>query len=131
MPHALTKYARYSHSRTEHFDLPSHLSIEEGPGVNGLRVEAAPELILDDIKEWASFANIKPCCIPAYWIMEKGSILSPNAPPQPGEKVILSLHGGGHAMSGHPRSPTSDIAHTLLGALPTVHRIFSLEYRLL
>lgn len=117
--------------RTGDFDLPNHLAIEEGPGVNGLWVEPVPGLILGDVQDWASFAQVAPSSIPAYWILKRNSTLSPDAPPQPDEKVILSFHGGGYTgMSGHPRSPTSGIARSLLEAIPTVHRVFSLEYRL-
>lgn len=59
------------------------------------------------------------------------STLVHTAAPQPGEKIVMSLHGGGYTfLSAHPRSPTSGIARSLLSYVPSVHRVFSPEYRL-
>lgn len=117
--------------RIGEFDWPSHLSIEEGPGVQGVWVEPSPELIFGDVQKLAVEADVRAERIPAYWMYKVNSTLTPSSPLQEGEKIIMHLHGGGYsALSAHPRSPTSGIARSLLSSLAEVHRVFSPEYRL-
>lgn len=62
---------------------------------------------------------------------KKGVDIDVAAPPKPGEKVILALHGGGYVrLSAHPSDPTAAIARGLLKYVDSVHRVFSVEYRL-
>jgi acetyl esterase/lipase len=52
--------------------------------------------------------------------------------PSPGEKVLLSFHGGAYTMfSAHPDDPTYSILKGILRGFPeNVHRAFGPEYRL-
>jgi acetyl esterase/lipase len=62
---------------------------------------------------------------------EKNSSIAFGAPATPGEKVIYAMHGGGYCeWSAHPSDPTAEIARSLLQHCGTVHRVFSIEYRL-
>jgi len=62
---------------------------------------------------------------------KKGMDLATGAAPQPGEKVILVLHGGAYIrLSAHPSDPTAEIARGLLKSVDSVRRVLSVEYRL-
>jgi acetyl esterase/lipase len=53
-------------------------------------------------------------------------------PPQPGEKIIYHIHGGGYTnRTAHPDDPVALVPRGLLEYCPTATRAFSPEYRLL
>ncbi|KAL0956520.1 hypothetical protein HGRIS_002661 [Hohenbuehelia grisea] len=111
--------------------IPNHLALESGVNVNGVWVEAAPQLVTSPLKEWAHAASVAPLRIPGYWLHKKTSSIPVGAPPMPKEKVVYALHGGAYiALSAHPNSPVSAIPKGLLKHVGTVHRVFSIEYRL-
>lgn len=113
------------------FPVASHLAITPGAGVNGVWVEPVPKLVTGDLQTWSHVASVQPIRIPGYWLHKSGSTISVGAPPMPGEKVFLILHGGGYTrLSAHPSDPISIIPRALLDYCGAVHRAFSLEYRL-
>jgi acetyl esterase/lipase len=60
-----------------------------------------------------------------------GSTTKIEAPPVPGEKVVYHMHGGGYVSeSAHPTDPIAGIPRGLLKHAESVHRTFSIEYRL-
>jgi len=62
---------------------------------------------------------------------KKGMDLAIGTASQPGEKVILALHGGGYVrLSAHPSDPTAEIARGLVKNVDSVRRVLSVEYRL-
>ncbi|KAK7053375.1 hypothetical protein VNI00_004001 [Paramarasmius palmivorus] len=110
---------------------PNHLAIVPGDGVLGVWIEPATNYITGDLKLWSQVANVHPIRIPGYWLHKEGSTIDVAAPPMPGEKVVLSLHGGGYIiLSAHPSDHTSAVGRGLLKYSDVVHRIFSVEYRL-
>ncbi|KAF8893844.1 Alpha/Beta hydrolase protein [Infundibulicybe gibba] len=110
---------------------PSHLAITPGVDVNGIWVDPVPELITAELKTWAFVASVSPIRIPGYWIHKKGKSIDVTAPAEPGEKVIYMLHGGAYIrLSAHPKDPTAAITRGLLDYTGSVHRTFSVEYRL-
>jgi acetyl esterase/lipase len=112
--------------------MPNHLAIKQGLTVDAVWVHPTPELVFGKVKEWANSACVDCVCIPGYWMCKPGSsVLSSDTPHQSGEKVVLALHGGGYiSFSAHPDSITSNIVRGLLEHIPSVHRVFSPEYRL-
>ncbi|ESK97158.1 hypothetical protein Moror_6379 [Moniliophthora roreri MCA 2997] len=111
--------------------IPNHLAITPGVDVQGVWIEPASNYITGDLKLWAKVANVAPIRIPAYWLHKQGSTIDVAAPPMPGEKVVLALHGGAYIrLSAHPSDPTAAIARGLLKHVDSVHRVFSVEYRL-
>lgn len=111
---------------------PDHRAITSGPGVNGIWIPPAPNnLIVGKLDQWAEYAGVSPVRIPGYWMNKKGMDLAAGATPQPGEKVVLALHGGGYIrLSAHPSDPTAEIARGLLKSINSVRRVLSVEYRL-
>jgi acetyl esterase/lipase len=62
---------------------------------------------------------------------KEGSTIKLEAPPVPGEKVVYNMHGGAYIrLSAHPNDPTAAIPRGLLQHVESVHRTFSIEYRL-
>jgi acetyl esterase/lipase len=120
------------HTRSGEFiERPNHLAIADGPGVKGVWVEAAPHLITGDVATWASVANAEPIHIPGYWIDKPGSDTPTGQKPEPGEKVLYSLHGGYYTqMSAHPKDAVSIIVRSIIPHCQPVQRAFALEYRL-
>jgi len=111
--------------------VPNHLSITEGPGVKGVWVEATPDLITGDLQTWTLFADVKPCCIPGYWLDRAGGDIPVGQKPVPGEKVLYCLHGGAYTfLTAHPNAVTSVIARGILQHCKSIQRAFSIEYRL-
>jgi acetyl esterase/lipase len=99
--------------------------------MKGVWIQPVPELILGRVQEWASNAKIEAIQIPGYWLHKIGEDVTPNAPPSPGEKVVMALHGGAYVgMSANPDDHTSNIAKGILEYVHTVKRVFSVEYRL-
>ena len=76
-------------------------------------------------------ASVTPIRIPGYWMHKRGSTVEIEASPVPGEKVVYYMHGGGYARnSAHPTDPISVIPRDLLKHAESVHRTFSIEYRI-
>jgi len=113
---------------------PDHTAISTLPGTKGLWITPVPHLVTGDLKTWVATANIQCIPIPGYWLDRPNSSSSPlplGSPPQPGEKVLYHLHGGGYViLSAHPSDPTSSISRGIMEYTPTILRTFSVEYRL-
>ena len=110
---------------------PNHRAITPGKNVQGVWVEAASHLITGDLKVWADTANVSSVRVPGYWTHKKGTSINVTSSPQPSEKVVYSLHGGGYVHeSAHPSNLTSAIGRGLLQHVEPITRVFSLEYRL-
>ena len=98
--------------------------------MKGVWVEAAPHLITGVLLTMAKAANVTCAHIPGYWL-DRDETLAPGAPPQPGDRIIYRLHGGGYyQLSAHPSDPTANIVHGILNRSPPISRTFSIEYRL-
>lgn len=111
--------------------IPSYLDITPGPGVHGVWVDPVPHLITGALQTSASTASVSSIRIPGYWLYKEGSTIQIGSPPVPGEKVIYTMHGGAYVMcSGHPNDPSAAIGRGFLEHCVTVHRVFSIEYRL-
>ncbi|KAK2462093.1 hypothetical protein APHAL10511_006556 [Amanita phalloides] len=110
---------------------PNHLDILHGPGVNGVWVDATPDLVIGELKSFADAASVTSVRIPGYWIHKEGSQVEVGSPPAFGEKVVYHLHGGAYTLlSAHPSSSTAMTVKGLLEFTVTVRRVFALEYRL-
>lgn len=109
----------------------NHLAIKGGKNVLGLWIDAVPDLITGDIAIWAKVSGVESIKIPGYWSHRNAGIAMGSAP-SPGEKVLLSFHGGAYTMfSAHPNDPTYAILKGILRRCPdNVHRAFGPEYRL-
>jgi acetyl esterase/lipase len=80
---------------------------------------------------WATASDLSPVKLPGYWIHKPGSTITLEAPLMPGEKIVYCLHGGAYSKcSAHPSDLTADIARALLDRVDSVHRTFTIEYRL-
>jgi len=111
--------------------IADHRAIRAGNGVNGVWIPAAPELVVGQIKEYASAAHVEPARIPGYWMHKEGLNIAVGQKPSKDEKILYFIHGGGYvAFSAHPSDPTASIPRSLLKLCPTVTRSLSLEYRL-
>jgi len=111
----------------------NHLAIKGERKFLGVWINAVPDLIVGDVKTWAEKASVDSVKIPGYWSHRnpKAGIVKGSAA-VPGEKVILSFHGGAYTMfSAHPEDPTYNILKGILAMAPdSVHRAFAPEYRL-
>lgn len=88
-------------------------------------------LITGELNIWAKVSSVTPVRLPAYWIHKDKTAIVVGSPPNPGEKVILALHGGSYTSgTAHPSYLTANIARSLVEHIPSVHRVLSLEYRL-
>jgi acetyl esterase/lipase len=111
--------------------VPDHLAIVSGAGVNGVWVGAANHLVTGDLKIWVKIANVQSIRVPGYWTHNKGSSIKVGSAPQPDEKVVYHLHGGGYTGgSAHPTDLTSPVATGFLNVVDPVTRVFTIEYRL-
>ena len=111
--------------------MPNHEAITPGKNAHGVWVGAANHLVTGDLKIWADTANVSSIRVPGYWTHKKGTSIKVASPPQPSEKVVYDLHGGGYVHhSAHPTGITSAIRRGLLQHVEPVTRVFSLEYRL-
>ncbi|KAF8633318.1 hypothetical protein AX17_004491 [Amanita inopinata Kibby_2008] len=111
--------------------VPNHLAIQHGDDVNGVWVDAVPHLIAGELKTWAATASVDSIRIPGYWMHKMGSKLKVASPPIPGEKVVYNLHGGGYIRhSAHPSGGLATIPRGYLEFVDSIHRTFSIEYRL-
>lgn len=110
---------------------PNHLAIAEGKDIKGVWVEPTPSLILSHVKKWADKANVTPVRIPGYWYDKPGGDMAPGLAPAPGEKVVYALHGGAFTLwSAYPGDLPANIARSLLEHIPSLRRLFAVEYRL-
>ncbi|KAI5891578.1 alpha/beta-hydrolase [Schizophyllum commune H4-8] len=112
--------------------LPDYEAIVPGEGVNGVWLDPVPDLIVDELEIWATAQGVGPVRIPGYWMHGPDSQTSIGASPQPGEKVLLYLHGGYYkTFSAHPGDITAVIPRILLEhSTPILQRALSVEYRL-
>ncbi|KAI0260817.1 Alpha/Beta hydrolase protein [Gloeopeniophorella convolvens] len=108
-----------------------HLTVTEGLDIKHVWVSPTPHLLTEELKMWAAAANVAPARIPGYWIDKEGADIPIGAPLEPGETVVLALHGGAYVrLSASPRDVSAHIARGLLAHCPSVRRVFALEYRL-
>ncbi|OJA14375.1 hypothetical protein AZE42_12088 [Rhizopogon vesiculosus] len=114
------------------FPTPDYNAVAPTKEATGVWVEGAPsELIMDELKLWASISKVAPARIPGYWYGRSGTTPKPTQSPQPGEKVFYCFHGGGYTqLSAHPKAPSADIVRSLLKLDQSAPRAFALEYRL-
>jgi acetyl esterase/lipase len=112
--------------------IPDHKAITPGTGVNGVWIPPlSDKFIIGKLRGWAERASAVSVPIPGYWMPKKGTNIDVASPSLPGEKVILTLHGGGYTqLSAHPSDMTSTIPRGLLKHVKSVNRVLSLEYRL-
>ncbi|KAJ7703104.1 Alpha/Beta hydrolase protein [Mycena rosella] len=111
---------------------PNYLALVPGIGYHGVWVDPVPpDLIVGKLQMWASVAGVSPVKLPGYWIHKPGSTINLEAPIMPGEKIAYCLHGGAYSrLSAHPSDPTAGINRGLLEQVDSVHRTFTIEYRL-
>lgn len=111
---------------------PNHLALVPGVGLHGVWVEPViPELVVGKLQMWARVAHVYPQRLPGYWIHQPGSTINLEAPLMPGEKIVYCLHGGAYTrMSAHPSDPTAAVNRGLLDRVDSIHRTFTIEYRL-
>ncbi|KAL5524132.1 hypothetical protein ACEPAG_8305 [Sanghuangporus baumii] len=110
---------------------PTAKALETGKGVDGVWINAVPELITGDIKKWAEVAGVESVNIPGYWQNKAGEEIAMGEAPKPGEKVLLAFHGGGYVgLSAHPSSSMSMLPRDIMKHTASVRRAFSVEYRL-
>lgn len=99
--------------------------------MKGIWVKPVPGLVAGDLANFAAQNGVEGERIPGYWLERKDTKHVIGQPPQPGEKVIYTLHGGGYVLfSGSPKDPLADVPRGLIKLIPAVRRAFSLEYRL-
>ena len=99
--------------------------------MNGVWVDPVPSLIIDDLQTYAEDAAVESIRIPGYWTHKQGTGIEVASPPQAGEKLIYSLHGGGYIQfSAHPTDIPAALPRGLLKSIESVHRVFAIEYRL-
>ncbi|KAK7053372.1 hypothetical protein VNI00_003998 [Paramarasmius palmivorus] len=104
---------------------PTHENLE---GDDGTWINPAPDLIVGDLKTWASIASIEPIRIPGYFFFPHKVSNSASQ----SQKVVYSLHGGSYIMcSAHPSSENANIPRALLKETDSrIKFVFALEYRL-
>jgi acetyl esterase/lipase len=99
--------------------------------MSGVWIEPVPDLIAGEIKILADTASVEAIRVPGYWIHKNGSNVKIDSPPIAGEKVVYNLHGGAYVRcSAHPSDMTANIPRGILKFAESVHRTFSVEYRL-
>ena len=83
-------------------DCPAQHAISDGDGFTALWLEPSSTLLLGRVAQWAAAVGVRPARIPGYW--QTASLdVDVHAPPAPGERVVLFLHGGGYlSWSAHP-----------------------------
>ncbi|KAJ7287438.1 Alpha/Beta hydrolase protein [Mycena rebaudengoi] len=111
---------------------PSYLALVPGDGFHGVWVEpVSSDLVVGQLKVYAAVSDVAPVRLPGYWLHSPGSTIDLAAPLMPGEKVVYALHGGAYSrLSAHPSDPTAGIARGLLEHVDSIHRTFTIEYRL-
>ncbi|KAF7344852.1 Abhydrolase-3 domain-containing protein [Mycena venus] len=111
---------------------PSYLALVPGKGYHGVWVDPTPkDYIVGKVAMWAKVSGASPIRLPGYWIHEPNSSIPVQAPHTPGEKVVYALHGGAYTrFSAHPSEVPGQAARGMLEYVESVHRTFSIEYRL-
>jgi len=108
--------------------MPNHMAMVGGSGV---WVEPVPHLVTGVLKTWMTATSVTATRIPGYWIHQEGPATKIAAPPMPGEKVVYIMHGGAYTrLSAHPDDTIATIPRGILDHVESVHRTFSIEYRL-
>ncbi|KAF7315582.1 Abhydrolase-3 domain-containing protein [Mycena indigotica] len=112
--------------------LPNHLALVTGVGYHGVWVPPVQEdAIQGQLSTWISVAQVSPTRLPGYWLHKPDSTINLEAALMPGEKIIYALHGGAYTrLSAHPSDLTAGIVRGFLNTVDSVHRTFSIEYRL-
>lgn len=109
---------------------PDYRAIPDTPGVKAVWLDSTPQLVVGDVKQWAERGNVQPIRIPGYWYDKDGHDTPIGAPPEPGEKVVLYLHGGGLITeSAHPSNFMSVVPLSIMRHC-SAKRALSVEYRL-
>ncbi|KAI0314146.1 Alpha/Beta hydrolase protein [Amylostereum chailletii] len=129
----LVRHLQVISSRTDTIKfVADHTTVSTGPHIKSVWVPpASPELINDMLTAWAAAAHVSPTRIPGYWIDKRGTSTPNGAAPQPGEKIVLHLHGGAYIrLSASPDDLVAAIGRGLLKHCAPVRRVFALEYRL-
>lgn len=102
----------------------------DSPDFKGVWIDPVPDLIVDEIKDFAETAHVHPIRIPGYWIHQAGLNVPADEAPLPGEKVIYGLHGGAYIIgSAASKIGTFNIYKGMMQHIPGI-RSFSIEYRL-
>ncbi|KAJ7446150.1 Alpha/Beta hydrolase protein [Mycena galericulata] len=111
---------------------PTYLALVSGIGFHGVWVDPAPkELVRGKLELWAALSSVSPIRLPGYWLHKPNTTIKVEAPLMPGEKIVYALHGGAYTrLSAHPTDPTARIARGLLERVDSIHRTFTIEYRL-
>ncbi|KIY43802.1 alpha/beta-hydrolase [Fistulina hepatica ATCC 64428] len=100
-------------------------------GATGVWIEPAKDLIEGDLAKFAAICHVGTVRIPGYWLFEDGVGLKVETPSHPDERVVLHLHGGGFCrMSARLSDISTAIGRGLIAHCDSVHRVFSVEYRL-
>jgi acetyl esterase/lipase len=90
-----------------------------------------PDLISDTFKALAAKAHVELTSIPGYWMDKPGLDTPAGVPPEPNERVIYWIHGGGFIFfSASPHDPLSDVPRSILAHCTSIRRAFATEYRL-
>ncbi|KZT24247.1 alpha/beta-hydrolase [Neolentinus lepideus HHB14362 ss-1] len=110
---------------------PDHRALV--PQQKGAWIDPVPkELIVGRIKDMAATAGVELIHLPGYWMDREGSEVPIGAPPRPGEKVVLHLHGGAYAfLSANLQDLTAYLGRGLMERCVSVGRVFSIEFRLI
>ncbi|KAL1731917.1 Alpha/Beta hydrolase protein [Schizophyllum commune] len=129
---AVQCFSRISDQVGELVNLPNHEALVPGKGVNGVWLEPVPELVIGQLRDWAIEQGVEPVRIPGYWVHNTDSNITPGAPPQPGERVLLHFHGGYYrTLSAHPDDFSSIIPRGIIQHCePQMQRYLAVEYRL-
>lgn len=108
---------------------PTDREISSDPSVKSVWLEPLPQLIVGEVKGWASAAHVEAARIPGFWMDGAGYDTPIGEKPSPGEKVVYYLHGGAFmSLTAHPSMAGG--ARELMQRCPAAKRIFAAEYRL-
>ncbi|KAA1480091.1 alpha beta-hydrolase [Dentipellis sp. KUC8613] len=116
--------------------MPDHITIARGAHIKHVWLDPFPSsLITPELQSYAEAADVEPVSIPGYWLDAPGSSTPANQRAQPGERVLLMLHGGAYTRLS--ASPDHALAHVTRGLLAHCHhapanvrRALAPEYRL-
>ncbi|KAF8572609.1 alpha/beta-hydrolase, partial [Ramaria rubella] len=93
--------------------------------------EAVPQFVQGDLKQLAQRNGVEPEPCSGYWYGDRSGGVQRRA--EPGEKVVLHMHGGGFIMdTANPKKSNSAALATGLLEISAVHfkRLLGVEYRL-
>ncbi|KAI0051190.1 alpha/beta-hydrolase [Auriscalpium vulgare] len=112
-------------------DAGDHLNVVTGLDIKHVWVKPVPEVLNEEILEFAKASHVEPVSIPGYWLDRKDTDIPIGAPPQPDEKIVYSMHGGAYIrLSASPNDVVANIPKGLLEHCRPVRRVFAIEYRL-